>query len=181
MTAGYSYKKIDHSPGGNAAEIISSVNGVFSLRKDDVRAVKEYAREVSDLIESLDTFQQDCCRAVCPQCTSICCVNRHAYHEHEDIVYLAALGRKMPSYDIAVEDTAPCQFLGERGCVIERRLRPHRCNSYFCAPLLDHMRGLPGREHRRFIAGLELITRKRERMLEAYYFCNSGLRPFDRQ
>jgi hypothetical protein len=168
MTDEYSFKKIDHRQGGNSGEIISSITGSFDNRRDGLRNVKILAREVSELILSLDDFQQQGCNAVCPACTEVCCINRHAYHEHEDVIYLFALGEELPSYNLDVIDTGPCQFLGETGCTIKRHLRPHRCNAYFCTPLLEYMQERPAPAYRRFVNDLELLTRKREEMLEAF-------------
>ncbi len=177
MTVVYSYEKIFHRPGGNSGEIVSYIRDAFARPGDGFQRARTLAREVSDLILSLDHFQQQGCSAVCPGCKDVCCINRHAYHEHEDLVYLAALGEKMPSYRAGLADTEPCQFLGEYGCSIERNLRPHRCNAYFCTPFLEYINNVPPREHRRFVSNLEQLTRKREDMLEEFYKNARGRAP----
>ncbi|MGC2062952.1 MAG: hypothetical protein WA610_08230 [Thermodesulfovibrionales bacterium] len=169
MTASYSYEKIDHRPGGNAASAISSIRETFSVDSEGLREIRDLSQEVATLVLSMESVQQRACAAVCPECTSVCCINRHAYHEHEDIVYLAALGERMPSYNAEVFDTEPCQFLGNAGCTISRHLRPHRCNAYFCTPMLEYLENRPASEYRKFIYDLERITRKREEMLEEFY------------
>lgn len=169
MTAGYFYEKIDHSPGGNSAGIASRIGQAFSAQNGDLDHVRKLAVEVAALVMSIDPLQQRACAAVCPDCMSVCCINRHAYHEHEDILYLAALGERMPAYRRGVPDSAPCQFIGERGCTVSRHLRPHRCNAYFCSPMLEHLESRPAPEYREFINALERINRKREEMLEEFY------------
>jgi hypothetical protein len=161
----YSYEKIDHRRSGNAAGLIAQIIRAFSADYDNLRSVSNLAREVADLVIAMDQFQQAACAAVCPECSSVCCINRHAYHEHEDIIYLAALGERMPLYNTEIPDTDPCQFLGSDGCTISRHLRPHRCNAYFCAPMLEYLENGPAPEYRRFIHGLERVTQKREEML----------------
>lgn len=165
----YSYEKIDHRPGGNAASVVAYVKETFSAGSEELRKVRRLAGEVSDLIIAMASDQQEACAAVCPDCRQVCCINRHAYHEHEDIVYIAALGERLPSYNEMIPDTAPCQFLGSAGCTISRQLRPHRCNAYFCSPMLEYLWNGPASEYRRFIHGLELVTLKREEMLAEYY------------
>ncbi|MBA4372355.1 MAG: hypothetical protein C0402_05785 [Thermodesulfovibrio sp.] len=165
----YVYEKIDHRPGGNAASIISSLRDIFVGAPEGLREVRQLAAEVAELVSAMGPAQQKACAAVCPECRSVCCINRHAFHEHEDIVYLAALGEKMPSYTMRVPDTDPCQFLGAYGCTVGRHLRPHRCNTYFCSPMLEYLENGPAPQYRRFICGLQLVTKKREEMLEAFY------------
>ncbi len=168
MTGDYSYEKIYYRCGGNASLLIAQISRAFSAH-DHLQSVCSLAREVAGLVTAMAAVQQEACAAVCPGCQSVCCINRHAYHEHEDVVYLAALGEQMPSYDLSVPDTAPCQFLGEHGCTISRHLRPHRCNAYFCTPMLDYLGSGPAPGYRQFIQDLERINRKREEMLAAFY------------
>ena len=175
----YQYKKIDHSRGGNAVPIISGISSVFSLRDGRLKTVKNLSQEVATLVLSMGAAQQGACAAVCPGCRSVCCINRHAYHEHEDIVYLGALDAEMPSYHQGVADADPCQFLAEQGCTISRQLRPHRCNAYFCSPMLEYLEIGPAHQYRQFIHDLERINRKREEMLEEFYdkACSSNPSP----
>lgn len=165
----YSYEKISHHGGGNASRIISSLGQTFSVQDGNLGRVRELAREVAGLVLAMAASQQDACAAVCPDCTSVCCINRHAYHEHEDIVYLAALGEGMPSYSGGIPLVEPCQFLGECGCAVSRHLRPHRCNAYFCTPMLEYLENGPAPVYRQFIHDLERINRKREELLEEFY------------
>ena len=165
----YFFEKIVHHQGGNSGEIVSYIQKALTCHGDEFQKVKALAHEVSDLILSLDHYQQQGCHAVCPGCMEVCCINRHAYHEHEDIVYLMALGEKIPTYGVGVPDMDPCQFLGEYGCSINRNLRPHRCNAYFCSPFLEYMQEGSAPAYRRFVNDLELLTRKREEMLEAFF------------
>lgn len=166
---GYQYEKIDHGRGGNAARIIRGIDVVFSLRDARLETVRNLSQEVAALVLSMGAAQQGACAAVCPECRSVCCINRHAFHEHEDLVYLAALGESMPSYKEEIEETAPCQFLGDCGCSVSRHLRPHRCNTYFCTPMLEYLETGPAPQYRQFIHDLERVNRKREEMLEEFY------------
>lgn len=141
---------------------------MFNQHGDDLKNVKERAREVSDFINQADSFIQRYTEDVCPSCEKVCCINKHAYHEHEDIVYLYALGERVPHYEKNRGDSEPCQFLGARGCSVSRFLRPYRCTWYFCTPLLEHMQEASAPDYRRFIASLQQLTRKREEMLNEF-------------
>ncbi|MGE5301259.1 MAG: hypothetical protein ACM3MB_09920 [Acidobacteriota bacterium] len=134
----------------------------------EMAGLRELAKEAADEIEALSPFIEQHTSAVCPDCERVCCLNRHSYPELDDIVYLYSLGERPPVYGQDILDTEPCQFLGELGCRLRRSLRPHRCNWFFCAPLLDRIQSLPARDYRAFIAGLQEINRRRERLITAF-------------
>ena len=148
--------------------IRNQVEQALLVSGSEMAGLGELARETADAVEALSPVIEQHTSAVCPDCERVCCVNRHSYHEAGDILYLYSLGERPPAYRKDVPDTEPCQFLGERGCRQRRSLRPHRCNWFFCAPLLDRIQSLPAREYRAFIAGLEEINRRRERLIAAF-------------
>ncbi|MHB8881928.1 MAG: hypothetical protein ACYC69_10530 [Thermodesulfovibrionales bacterium] len=173
----YTFIKIDHRPGGNAEAVRASVRQVFASGVAGLNRVREAAQEIALMIDGLDDYQEQAAEAVCPECGQVCCINRHAHHEHEDIIYLYALGYDLPEYQQGIEDTAACQFLAGSGCTINRTLRPHRCNAYFCSPFLETMQQRPAPEYRRLMEILQLITLKREEMLLKFYILKQGLQP----
>jgi hypothetical protein len=159
---------IDHRPGGNSRRILKRLEGLFAGHETEFRRVRELAREAAKIIGQLDPLIERHTSSVCPRCTEVCCVNRHSYHTHEDSVYLFAVGGKVPAYDLTVGDSVPCQFLGRRGCAIARHFRPHRCNSYFCTPLLEHMGNGDVKEYRRLVESMKKLTHTRMDMLCAF-------------
>jgi hypothetical protein len=163
-----SFDVIDHRPGGNSRRFLKRLERLFARNEREFRRTRELARQTAEIIGQLDPLIERHTSSVCPMCTEVCCVNRHSYHTHEDGVYLFAVGKRVPAYDLTVGDTAPCQFLGERGCAIARYLRPHRCNSYFCAPLLERMENGDVKEYRRFVESMEKLTHTRMNMLRAF-------------
>jgi len=126
------------------------------------------ATEVSEMIELLSPFIQHHTEAVCPTCQKVCCINKHSYHKHDDILFIQALGEKLPVHKDGVDDSAPCQFLNEYGCTIKRSLRPYRCNWFFCTPLLKHMLNIPAPEYRKFSDSLRTLTKKRQELLNEF-------------
>lgn len=148
--------------------IRKEVDDLFSKYGDDMEEVRDLAAGVSAAIETAGLFIDRHTSVVCPACLQVCCINRHSYHELADIICIRALGEIPRIYRRRAADTEPCQFLGERGCSIRRPLRPHRCNWYFCVPLLEHIQTVPAREYRRFIAGLRDINEKREGVVKAF-------------
>src|SRR4030043_1526214 len=118
---------------------IRYIGEVFSNQSYKLQRVRDLARKVKEGVEKISPFIQQSTEAVCPQCTNICCINKHGYHNSEDVVYILALGLQLPDYNFDRDDSAPCQFLSVRGCIMDRSVRPSGCNWYFCVPLLYHM------------------------------------------
>jgi len=117
-------------------------------------SLKEALEKISPLIEKYTG-------AVCPGCVKVCCAARHGKPEREDILFFESIAYNWRSSSGSGDD--PCEFLGQRGCVLQRWQRPFRCTWYFCEPLLALMRESGGREYRRLVQELEnLVTLRRE-------------------
>jgi len=130
--------------------------------------VKHYARVLRDEIDGVSDFIQLNTSVVCPACEKVCCINKHGYYDHEDLIYVFALGLEHPVYREGVHDTAPCQFLSEHGCSKERSARPFRCNWYFCDALLVHMEQGPAQPYREFISRFQGIIETRQKMMDEF-------------
>jgi len=131
--------------------------------------VRQSAVEAKDLIETISLDIERHTATVCMDCTSVCCINRHSRYDRSDIIFLSALGVDVPEYDSGTEETAPCRFLGNRGCILKRSLRPYRCTWFFCTPLLDHIVvSSDPSAYRRFMKTLQTITEKRTIMIDGF-------------
>jgi len=115
------------------------IEEIFHNQGHKLQRVKEIAQRVKKGIEKISPFIQQSTEVVCPNCTDVCCINKHGYYNYEDLVYIHALGLKPPDYDFEKEDSTPCQFLSEKGCVMDRSVRPSGCNWYCCEAIFDHM------------------------------------------
>jgi hypothetical protein len=128
--------------------------------------VQETARRIRTGIEEISPFIQRATRTVCPKCEDVCCISKHGYYNFEDLVYTHALGLKAPQHESGREDSDPCQFLSEKGCSMDRAVRPSGCNWYFCSSLLDHMEELPG--YREFDDALREVAKLWMNMMEEF-------------
>ena len=145
------------------------IDDAIKYHKGLFTGLRDIAAEITVEMENLGAFIETHTAVVCPECRSVCCINRHSYHTSDDIVYIYAMGRDIPLHTAGLDDSAPCQFLGEMGCTIPRPLRPYRCNWYFCLPLLDHiMEHNSKRNYRFFIDLLQKISEKRQGMMEKF-------------
>ncbi len=149
-------------------DILRQVEQALLGSDSEITTMRELAKDTAGAIEALSPAIERHTSVVCPHCVQVCCVNRHSYHELADIIYLSSLGERPPAYRQGVGDAEPCRFLGGQGCTLKRSLRPHRCNWFFCGPLLDHIQASPVRDYRAFVAGLEEVNRKRERLIAAF-------------
>ena len=146
----------------------------FIDRPGDVAPVMEKAVTARGLIDGIDSFMQQSTAEVCPHCEKVCCMNRHGYYDYEDVIYIHALGLKPPAYNKDIHDTAPCQFISEYGCTIERSLRPNRCNWFFCNTLISHMENGHAKSYREFLDSYNDAIEKRKEMLDGFFKVLSG-------
>ncbi len=153
----------------------ANIENIFKNNKDALRNVIKKADKIRQLIHKINYFIQQNTSEVCPYCEKVCCINYHAYHDFEDIIYLYAIGLNIPQYTEGIKDTDPCQFLSENGCKIERAERPFRCNWYFCEPLLRHMEEGPAKPYREFINIFHEIIEIRREMLNDFFSVKSCL------
>ena len=144
------------------------LNQCFTRHGEELCEAVEHAHTLSSLMAEVSPFIQQNTAAVCPACEKFCCVNRHGYYDHRDLIYIFALGLRHPDYREGLEDAGPCQFMSGSGCTLERSVRPFRCNWYFCAALLAHMENGPARPYREFVDRFREIVDIRSKMLEAF-------------
>ncbi len=147
---------------------IQLMGWVFNHDNELARVI-ENANAIKKKIAKLDNFIQKNTSEVCPQCENVCCINKHGYYDYQDLIYIFAIGLEDPVYKEGLQDTNPCQFLTEDGCVIERSKRPFRCNWYFCNPLLEHMGNGPAKPYRNFIHLFQGIMVLRKEMVEEFF------------
>lgn len=138
-------------------------------RGAELDGVRRRAREVAEGISAVDAFLQENTAAVCPSCRKVCCANRHAYYDYEDLIYIYALGRRPPPYAERRGDAEPCQFIGAAGCSVPRPLRPFRCTWYFCDTLLQHIESGPAKAYRLFVNRFRQTVSARGAMSDEFF------------
>ncbi|HTZ18794.1 MAG TPA: hypothetical protein VMB78_10190 [Dissulfurispiraceae bacterium] len=151
------------------AEALSMLAGVFSRRNGDVHEIRDLALSLRRKIDAVDGFIQANTAQVCPGCRKVCCINKHGYYDHQDLIYISALGLKPPPYREGISDTDPCQFLSEYGCTIDRSIRPFRCNWHFCNELIDHMNAGPAKPLREFNLQFRELQALRQEMTDHFF------------
>ncbi|MDP2158247.1 MAG: hypothetical protein Q8K68_11125 [Nitrospirota bacterium] len=147
----------------------NSIRLLFSDHGDAFAEVRRSARQAETLIETISPLIEAYTSAVCPECTSICCINRHSSFDQSDVIFITALGKDIPEDDPGIADTDACMFLGSRGCTLRRSERPYRCTWFFCSALMDQiMQQTSAAGYREFIKMLRNITNNRTTMINDF-------------
>jgi hypothetical protein len=115
----------------------------------------ESAEKMKRLLIESSPMIEDYTRKVCPDCTDICCKQKHGIYQERDIWYLQGLGIVVPQRNEERPLDGPCEMMGERGCVQPRWMRPFKCTWYFCEPLLAALNEDSQRKARRLCAMLQ--------------------------
>lgn len=124
---------------------------------ETAKRLQQLLMESADLIEAYT-------REACPACTDVCCRQKHGIYRDRDIRYLEAIGAFVPEFDPTRDPEAPCEFLGEGGCINPRWLRPFKCTWYFCEPLILAMDERSGRQTRQLTAVMDEMIRLYDRL-----------------
>ncbi|MDI6790760.1 MAG: hypothetical protein QME44_08745 [Thermodesulfobacteriota bacterium] len=157
-------------------EVYGDIRFLFECYPREAEDIRRLALEVKTGIEATDPLIQEMTSEVCPHCKSSNCTNLNGRFDWCDLIYLAALGLELPPFRDGLRDEEPCQFLAERGCILTRTMRPHRCNWWYCEPLLEVIEKWPPRKQRRFISSIEKITLTRKRMCDELKTIQDGVR-----
>ncbi|HAR45795.1 MAG: hypothetical protein A2X56_10020 [Nitrospirae bacterium GWC2_57_13] len=121
------------------------------MRNSTAEKLKRLLIEHSHLIEEYTAV-------ACPDCTDVCCRQKHCLFREKDIVYLTALGKEVPVRNETLPPDGPCQFMGRAGCSLPRWRRPFRCTWYFCEPLLSALHDAPARRSRELSKALQKMA-----------------------
>ena len=148
---------------------LDSIPLIFSEQRAAFEGVRRAAVEAGKIIEAISPLIEFQTARICPDCSSVCCINRHSRFDRSDVIFMAALGEDIPAGDPGIADTDVCRFLGMRGCVRKRSQRPYRCTWFFCAALMDQiMQQASATEYRKFIEMLRNITQNRTTMMNDF-------------
>ena len=133
--------------------------------KQDTNTRKKLAKELRDAFGVLSPFIEKHTSIVCPDCTDLCCKDRHGRYDENDILFLSSLGSYMPQDHQGREEDGPCRYMVETGCTLERWMRPYRCTFFFCSPLLNSLEA-DSALSRCFRIYLEQLVSIRKKLLE---------------
>ncbi|HAK61493.1 MAG TPA: hypothetical protein DCO77_14140 [Nitrospiraceae bacterium] len=117
--------------------------------------IRSQAEQLKELLVRSSPLIEEYTAMVCPECSDVCCRQKHGTFREADRIYLGALGIEIPPSDPERTPEGPCQFMGPTGCVRPRWLRPFKCTWYFCEPLLAALNEGPQKKARQLSAALQ--------------------------
>ena len=163
------FPKLDYKKPDEFWRKIKELEEFFKKNKDNLADLFQQGRLLKEAFNKLDGLIESYTSKTCPYCGTVCCANKFGFPEYADVVAFLALGLKIPQYDLAVDEEAICQFIGDKGCVLSRPNRPYRCTWYFCDPLLLQLEIGPAKKYRSFIADLQNLSKARGDLMRLFY------------
>ena len=126
----------------------------------------ELALELKEAFNVLSPFIEKHTAIVCPDCQDICCKDRHGRYDSSDLFFLGALGLDVPPDDQDRDPDGSCRHITDKGCFLERWMRPFRCTHFFCAVLLKSLENENAKLYRTFVDYLQYLVHTREKLLK---------------
>jgi hypothetical protein len=127
---------------------------------------EELALELKEAFAVVSPFIEKHTAMVCPHCENLCCKDRHGRYDEHDLVFLRALGAEIHPDQNDREESGPCRYMSEKGCSIERWLRPFRCTHFFCDALLKSLENDNAKLYRAFVEYLQYLIGVRQELLD---------------
>ena len=127
--------------------------------------MKDLAIEIKEAFNTVSPFIEKHTAIVCPECKHLCCKDKHGRYDQDDIKFLKAINEAIPTAQPDRDESGPCRYMSEKGCSIERYLRPFRCTHFFCDPLLKSLEEDNAKLYRAFITYLQHLISIRQKLL----------------
>ena len=136
-------------------------------KKNNTRAedMKSLAEDVKAAFIEVSPFIEKHTAIVCPDCENVCCKDKHARHDSDDLLFLNALSAELPSDVPGLEESDPCRNMTDMGCSLERWMRPGRCTTFFCDELLESLQGGDPKLYRAFMIYLKYLADARSELI----------------
>ena len=127
---------------------------------------KQLAEELRDAFDIVSPFIEKHTAIVCPDCESVCCKDKHGRYDENDLVFLRALGVDIPPDISEKEETDGCRYMTEKGCSLDRWMRPYRCTFFFCDALLKSLEDDNPKLYRAFMEYFKHMVSIRKKLLD---------------
>ena len=95
---------------------------------------------IADNLQALGPVMDEVCAGTCPQCPDPCCLHADVRYDFRDLVFLHCRQEALPLHQPKQHPGQPCSFLGRKGCVLPRSLRPFLCTWYVCPRQMKALR-----------------------------------------
>ena len=140
----------------------------FFVNHPEWETIVRLASQYEDTLNTFDPFIQSYTSRVCPSCGTVCCQQQYGLPEFGDLVAFIALDFDLLDYDVYRNRKGMCQFMGKRGCMLQRSHRPYRCTWYFCDALLVQIEIGPPEDYKFYLHQQKALIDARTNMLNAF-------------
>ena len=126
---------------------------------------KEIAYEIKETFDLVSPFIEKHTLLVCPDCEKVCCADKHGRYDGDDLCFLNSLGIEVSQDGPERNEECSCRFITEKGCSLERWMRPFRCTFFFCDGLLKSIEDDNAKLYRAFLGYFQHLVSLRQRLL----------------
>lgn len=105
-----------------------------------IAPLKKIARSVFMSYLEIFPILDELCLNTCCFCPDPCCLNAKVWFDLKDMLFLHLNQLPLPERQLLKSYRSTCRYLGPRGCVLKREVRPFICTLYICPPQMARLR-----------------------------------------
>jgi len=118
--------------GAEWREVNASLGWLLDRHANKRRPLEKMAAEIDAQCQALYPVMDRLCSETCPWCPDPCCLKAKIRWDLRDLLKLHLTGAPLPLAQPLDARTHSCRYLGPRGCLLARNLRPWICSWYVC-------------------------------------------------
>ena len=126
---------------------------------------RELALEIRETFHLVSPFIEKHTLLVCPDCEKVCCADKHGRYDSDDLLFLNSLGVESSQNGPECNEEGSCRYIMEKGCSLQRWMRPFRCTFFFCDVLLKSIEDDNAKLYRAFTGYFQHLVSLRQRLL----------------
>jgi hypothetical protein len=126
---------------------------------------REIAHEIKETFALVSPFIEKHTSLVCPECEKVCCADKHGCYDSDDLFFLNSLGIEVSQDGPERNEEGSCRYITDKGCSLQRWMRPFRCTFFFCDRLLKSIEDDNAKLYRAFTGYFQYLVSLRQRLL----------------
>ncbi|MFP4429427.1 MAG: hypothetical protein ACLFPB_08935, partial [Desulfovermiculus sp.] len=125
-------------------------------------ALVTLAEAIAGNLQAVDPVMEQLCAATCPSCPEPCCLHADVRYDFRDLVFLHCRQQALPLHQPRLHPGRPCSYLGRRGCILPRSLRPFLCTWYLCPVQREMIHNASSQDMAHVLQRLQSIQQQRK-------------------
>lgn len=102
-----------------------------------------HASDLVDCLRLADKLMDQLCAVACPWCPAPCCIDARVWLDQVDLAFIHLAGFEPPPAQLRDNLHQTCRYLGSRGCLLPRFIRPWVCTWHLCPTLKRRLARVP--------------------------------------